>query len=145
MRIRPARGDDFEAVTSLLEELGRPEVTDETRADCRAVFEHQVVDPRSHHSVAETSDGEIVGFCSMHFRARLNHPTEEAWIPDLIVREQARGAGVGRKLMTEAEERARARGCHALALESAYHRAEAHAFYRTLKLRDVSKAFHKKL
>jgi GNAT superfamily N-acetyltransferase len=145
MKIRPARGDDFEAVTALLEALGRPTVTDETRADCRAVFEQQVVDPRSHHSVAETSDGDIVGFCSMHFRARLNHPTDEAWIPDLIVREEARGAGIGRKLMEEQERRARSHGCHVLALESAYFRAEAHAFYLSLKLRDSAKAFVKQL
>ena len=145
MKVRPARGDDFEAVTTLLEALGRPVVTEETSADCRAVFEQQVVDPRSHHSVAETSEGEVVGFCSMHFRARLNHPTEEAWVPDLIVREEARGAGVGRKLMEEQERRAREHGCHTLALESGYQRAEAHMLYRNLKLRDSAKAFVKKL
>ncbi len=145
MKIRPARREDFEAVAALLEELGRPAVTDETRDRCRDVFEQQVLDPRKHHSVAETSDGDIVGFCSMHFRGRLNHPTDEAWIPDLIVREEARGSGIGRKLMEEQERLARVHGCHMLALESAYFRAEAHAFYRELKLRDVAKAFTKKL
>jgi GNAT superfamily N-acetyltransferase len=145
MKIRTARGDDFEAVTALLEALGRPTVTEETRPDCRAVFEQQVVDPRCHHTVAETSDGDIVGFCSMHFRARLNHPTDEAWIPDLFVRQEARGIGVGRKLMEEQERRARGHGCHQLALESGYQRAEAHMLYRNLKLRDSGKVFYKQL
>ena len=145
MTVRPAGAGDFEAVSALLGALGRPQVTDATRAECRAGFERQVADPSSHHSVAETSDGDVVGFCSMHFRARLNHPTDEAWIPDLIVLEEARGTGVGRELMEEQERRARGHGCHALALESAYHRTDAHRFYGNLGLRDLSKAFYKQL
>ena len=145
MTVRLARADDFEAVTALLEELGRLRVTDETRDACRAVFEQQIADSRSHHCVAETSEGDVVGFCSMHFRARLNHATDEAWIPDLIVREQARGVGVGHELMAEQERRAREHGCHQLVLESAYHRTGAHRFYLDLGMLDVSKAFYKVL
>ena len=144
MRIRPARGDDFAAVTRLLEALGRPAVTDETIDDCRVIWEDQVVDPGSHHSVAE-EDGRVVGFCSLHFRTRLNHPTEEAWVPDLFVAESARRGGVGRALLEEAERRARDRGCHMLVLESGYNRAEAHHLYRRFKMRDSGKVFYKLL
>ena len=142
MRIRAARRDDFEAVTRLLEELGRPEVTPKTEADCRAVYEGEIMDPDAHHIVAE-HDGSVVAFASIHFRTRLNHPTEEVWIPDLIVTESARRRGIGRALLEEAERRGRERGCHMLQLESAYFRAEAHYMYRQFKMRDLGKAFYK--
>jgi GNAT superfamily N-acetyltransferase len=144
MRIRPARRDDFEAVARLLEELGRPAVTPATEADCRAVYEKQVFDPDSHHLLAEDEHG-VIAFASAHFRARLNHPTEEVWVPDLIVTENARRRGVGRALLEEIEARARDRDCHMIQLESAYFRAEAHHMYRQFKMRDVGKSFTKEL
>jgi GNAT superfamily N-acetyltransferase len=143
--VRPASRADFEAVTALLETLGRPTVTDETRADCRAMFEDQVVDPEAHHIVAEDEVGTVVGFCSLHFRERLNWPTREAWVPDLIVAEDARRQGVGAALLEEAERRARARDCHAITLESGYQRAEAHHLYRQSQMRDMGKQFYKPL
>ena len=145
MRIRAARRDDFEAVTALLEELGRPEVTDATREDCRVIFEEQVVRPDVHHMVAEDAQGDVVAFCSLHFRERLNFATPEAWIPDLIVSQPSRREGIARALLEEAERRARERGCWSLTLESGYQRAEAHHLYRRFRMRDSGKAFHKLL
>jgi GNAT superfamily N-acetyltransferase len=142
MRVRAARRDDFEAVTRLLEELGRPTVSAATEADCRAVYDKQIFDPDSHHILAEDEHG-VIAFASIHFRARLNHPTEEVWIPDLIVTERARRRGVARALLEEAERRASERGCHAMELESAYFRAEAHHLYRQFKMRDLGKSFYK--
>ena len=142
MRVRAARRDDFEAVTRLLEELGRPTVSAATEADCRAVYDKQIFDPDSHHIVAEDEHG-VIAFASVHFRARLNHPTEEIWIADLIVTERARRRGVARALLEEAERRASERGCHAMELESAYFRAEAHHLYRQFKMRDLGKSFYK--
>jgi GNAT superfamily N-acetyltransferase len=144
MRIRAARRDDFEGVTRLLEELGRPLVIAEAEADCRAVYDEQVVDPNTHHIVAEDGSG-LIAFASLHFRGRLNHPTQEAWIPDLLVTERARRRGVGRALLEEAERHARERGCHLLTLESGYQRAEAHHMYRQFRMRDVGKSFVKAL
>jgi GNAT superfamily N-acetyltransferase len=142
MRIRAARRDDFEAVTRLLELLGRPQVPAAAEDDCRAVFEEQITDPCTHHIVAEDASG-IVAFASLHFRSRLNHASEEAWIPDLVVAEGARRNGVGRALLDEAERRARERGCHRIQLESGYRRAEAHHMYRQFRMRDEGKYFVK--
>lgn len=145
MRVRAARGDDFDAVTELLELLGRAPVTAATCEDCFAIFEQQVVDPRCHHIVCEDEDGRVVGFCSLYFRPRLNYPSEEAWIADLIVAEAARMRGVGYALLDEAERRSRDRGCHALTLESGYRRAEAHHLYSRARMRDAGKQFWKDL
>ena len=143
--IRAARGDDFEAVTALLETLGRAAVTDATRADAQAVFHEQVVDPNAHHMVAEDEEGEVVAFCSLHFRKRLNHATEEAWVPDLFVADRARRQGLGRALLEEVERRAIDRGCWHLTLESGHQRAEAHQLYRSFRMRDAGKQFSKPL
>ena len=144
--IRAARGDDFDGVTRLLEGLGRPAVDDDgTREDARAVYRMQVLDPNTHHMVVEGPGGELVGFCSLHYRTRLNHATEEAWVPDLYVAEHARLRGLGRALLEEAERRAVARGCWHLTLESGHQRAEAHALYRSFRMRDSGRQFSKLL
>jgi GNAT superfamily N-acetyltransferase len=143
--IRAARGDDFDGVTALLEGLGRPTVTDATREDARAVYRTQVLDPNTHHMVVESPSGELVAVCSLHYRTRLNHATEEAWIPDLYVAEGARQRGIARGLLEEAERRAIARGCWHLTLESGHQRAEAHALYRNFRMRDSGRQFSKLL
>ena len=143
MRVRAARGDDFDRVAALLELFGRPALTDATRADAKAVYERQVFDPDTHHLVAEDDRGRVVAVCAVHFRRRLNHATQEAWIPDLFVLESARDAGAGRALLAEAERRARERGCHALAIEAEYREAEAHLLLRKVRFRDEGKAFRK--
>jgi ribosomal protein S18 acetylase RimI-like enzyme len=142
VRIRAARRDDFESVSRLLELVGRPKATAED--DCRAVFEEQITDPDSHHIVAEDAAG-VVGFASLHFRSRLNQPTEEAWLPDLVVADEARRVGVGRALLDEAERRARERRCHPIQLESGYRQAEAHHMCRQFGMRDDGKFFVKPL
>ena len=143
MRVRAARRDDFEAITRLLEELGRPRTLGAAdEAERRAIYELQVVQPDTHHIVAENDSGDVVAFASLHFRVRLNWPDDEAWIPDLIVTDSARRAGIGRALLDEAVRRARDHGCHALTLESGYQRAEAHHMYRTFGMRDAGKQFY---
>ena|SRR5436305_433308 len=145
MNVRSAEPHDFEAVTALLEALGRKEVTDDTRDRCREIYASQISDPTSDHLVAVNDDGEVVGFCSLHFRKRLNYTTPEAWVPDLIVSEGLRRTGVGKALLEHAEQRALDRNCWALSLESAYHRVEAHRFYAAFGMRDAGKSFHKLL
>jgi GNAT superfamily N-acetyltransferase len=145
MRVRDAEPQDFDVVTELLELLGRAEVTDATRDRCREIYAAQVTDPATKHLVAENDAGEVVGFCSLHFRNRLNHPTAQAWIPDLIVRESARRQGVARALLQAAEDAALDRDCWDFTLESGYQRTEAHMVYANFGMRDHGKYFRKLL
>ena len=136
---------DYAGVCALLAELGRPQVTPETDAACRAVFDADLEADGADHLVAVDDSGTVVGFCSLHYRRRLNQVTEEAWVPDLVIAEELRGGGFGGALLAEAERRARARGCHQLVLESAYFRTRAHHFYETFGMTDAAKAFVMKL
>jgi GNAT superfamily N-acetyltransferase len=145
MNVRSAEPRDFEAVTTLLEALGRKEVTEETRDRCREIYAAQISDPTADHLVAENDEGEVVGFCSLHFQKRLNYTTPEAWVPDLIVVEDLRRSGIGKALLEHAEQRAIERRCWALSLESAHHRVEAHRFYAAFGMRDMGKSFRKLL
>jgi GNAT superfamily N-acetyltransferase len=145
MNVRSAVPQDFDAVTALLARLGRAPVTDETRDRCREVYAAQLSDPAVDHLVAEDEGGQIVGFCSLHFRSRLNHATPQAWVPDLFVLESVRRQGIGGALLEEAEARSIRRGCWEITLESAYQRAEAHQLYATFGMRDAGKFFRKLL
>jgi GNAT superfamily N-acetyltransferase len=145
VQVRPVVPADFRAVCGLLAELGRPPVTGDSEDACRRTFELDLADPGADHLIALDPDGEPVGFCSLHYRRRLNQATEQAWIPDLIVAEGVRGTGVGRALLEEAERRARERGCHALTLESGHARTRAHGVYVAAGMQDTGKVFGKPL
>lgn len=140
-----AAPEDFQPVCDLLEELGRAPVTAETREACGRLWAYQLVDRGTDHLVAESSAGAVIAFCSLHYRPRLNHPTPDAWIPDLIVTFSERGKGIARALLQEAERRARERGCWQLTLESGYARKEAHGLYAGFGMADKGHYFAKPL
>jgi GNAT superfamily N-acetyltransferase len=144
MTVRNAQETDFVRVTELLETLGRARVTHDSYAAARQVYLDQLADPDAAHLVA-IDGGVVVGFCSLHFRSRLNHTTPQAWIPDLFVDRAARGRGTAKTLLIEAERLARERGCHELALESGYERSEAHLLYSAAGMQDAGKYFRKAL
>jgi GNAT superfamily N-acetyltransferase len=95
--------------------------------------------------VAE-SRGRLVGW----LHASVHHTiTNEisAEIAGLVVDEQVRGTGVGRALMSAAEQWARAQSCESVRLRSNVIRVGAHAFYRRLRYEIIKSqhAFRKKL
>ena len=143
MEVRPAHLEDLTAVTALLEILGRPRLVP-GQEDFKDVYEKQVADPHTHHLVAE-GDGELVGFCSLHFRGRLNQSQLEAWIPDLVVSPAARRQGVAQALLEAAVSAARERHCHQLTLESGYARLDAHRLYERFGMTDAGKQFYMRL
>jgi GNAT superfamily N-acetyltransferase len=145
VNVRPARGDDFESVSALLERAGRPAVTRSTRDDLKVLYELQVVDPNAHHIVIEDDERTVVGFLSLHFRVRLNFVAPEAWIGDVFVLEDVRLQGYGAALMGEATHRAREHGCFRICSESGYKRAESHQLFRSVGLRDRGKYFERTL
>ncbi len=129
----------------LLAQLGRPDVRgtpDESPA--RRVFESYLRRPDVVVLVAE-SDGRLVGFLDMEYRSRLGFTAPQAWIPDLIVEEDARSRGIGRALLARAEDLARERGCWGMSLESANWRSASHAFYERQGWEQTSRGFTKLL
>jgi GNAT superfamily N-acetyltransferase len=141
VHVREATSDDWERVKELLAELGRPDVRDDPdEPEHRARFEQYLARHDALALVAE-HDGAIVGFVDVEFRQRLNFLQPEAWVPDLVVAEAARGTGAGRALLEEVERRAIERDTWGMALESANWRESSHAFYEHVGWSDVAKAF----
>lgn len=140
MEIREVREADFEALTRLIGELGRPQLTESNRGSLRRVFDILRSDPSAVFLVAE-ADGELIGTIRVQIRDRLNFANPEAWISDFIVTEKHRGRGVGRTLLRHTIRVAQERRCVRLLLESGYQRVHAHALYLSEGFVDSGKAF----
>ena len=145
IHVREATSADWQAVASLLAELGRPDVRGlEAEARHAERFESYLARPDTVALLAEMG-GEVVGFVDLEFRQRLNFDAPQAWIPDLIVAERARGRGAGTALLVCAQELSRARGCWGMTLESATWRTDAHRFYQREGWEGTALSFSKPL
>ena len=142
VELRPVADDDrdFEAVTRLLAELGRPAPTGEKLPALRRTYAEHVRRPATGSLLAHL-DGEPVGFLSLELRQPFFTTAPQAWIPDLIVAEAARGRDIGAALLDAAFAEAAARGAYAVALESGHQRAVAHRLYAAAGMSDVGSFF----
>ena len=66
--------------------------------------------------VAEWPQGRIAGYVSAHWLPYLFMSGPEGYVSELFVRADARGRGVGRRLLSAIESEARGRGCQRLSL-----------------------------
>jgi ribosomal protein S18 acetylase RimI-like enzyme len=131
-----AADEDFAAVTALLAELGRPAPSDEKLPALQRTYDLHVRRDNTGSMLAELN-GTPVGFVSLEFRDRVGAKGPEAWIPDLIVTEAARGRDIGATLLDAAFAEAEARGASAVKLESGSQRLVAHQLYRAAGMVDV--------
>ncbi len=129
-RVRLALETDLPVMLRLLAELGRPRA-DAADARVAEVYREHMADPDRLVLVVELG-GQVVGALDGTLRTRLNWPTRELWIADLIVTESARGHEAGRALMNEAVAQAQRHGCHRIVLESGHQRKLAHGLYQSM-------------
>jgi ribosomal protein S18 acetylase RimI-like enzyme len=76
--------------------------------------------------------GKAVGVCQLRYRLSVWTGSEDVWLEDLFVTEQARGGGCGRELVEAAFESARARGCRRIELDVNEQNTAALRFYESL-------------
>jgi GNAT superfamily N-acetyltransferase len=124
--VRPPAPGDFERMAQLAAQLGypcRPEDVANRLREMRDSRQHAVF-------VAQRDDGQIVGWIGTHiFRSVVLDAIAE--ISGLVVDEDSRSRGVGRRLLDAAEEWARSVGNTALWVRSNAVRGRAHRFYRS--------------
>ena len=128
--------EDFDAATRLLAELGRPSPSEERLPALRRTYAAHVQRPDT-ASMLAFLDGTPVGFVSLEFRQPFFVEAPQAWIPDLVVTDSARGRHVGAALLDAAFAESARRGAYAVALESGSHRAVAHRLYESAGMSDV--------
>jgi ribosomal protein S18 acetylase RimI-like enzyme len=126
--IRAMTVADFDAVSRLLGELGLPVPAEERVPALRRTLAAHLADPHAVARVAER-DGEVVGMCTLVLREPFYMDAPQAWIPELVVAERARGAGIGALLLDDALATAAGRGAYACVLESGPQRRVAHGLY----------------
>lgn len=145
LQIRPARPEDWPAVSGLLVELGRG-VAEGTADDPthRMHFAGHIRQISNVTLIAE-HEGEVVGVLDMEYYQRLGDHRPQAHVNDVVVTERLRGGGIGRTLIDRAEELARKRGCFRMALVTSGWRADAHRFYERRGWTDFGTWFVKPL
>jgi GNAT superfamily N-acetyltransferase len=126
MYIRTAKAEDIDAILSLLQQLwpGR----ELNQGNLQDIFYRGIENDDAMYLCAET-DGNVIGFCAMAIRDSFWQAGPLAYIEIVIVDSNIRGQGIGTRLMEEAIDIARDRGCKKLELDSAFHREKAHGFY----------------
>jgi GNAT superfamily N-acetyltransferase len=122
--LRSANASDAEDVANLFTLLGHatnaidvPARLTAVQADGGAVI------------LATDVDGRALGVMSLSRHSVIHAAGPVAYITGLITLAEARGQGVGRSLVEAAKEWARREGCVRIAVTSAEHRDDAHAFY----------------
>lgn len=139
-RIRPAQPEDAPALAVLAGQLGYPTAPEEMTARLQTLAE----DDRHAVFVAVKADGEVVGWIHIYL-CPLLIASREAVIGGLVVDENHHSRGVGTRLVQEAEDWARARGCEGMTVRTNVVRERTPAFYRRLGFREVKvqRVFHK--
>ena len=92
-----------------------------------------------------TEGNAIVGLCGLHLMTAIHRDAPVGRVTILVVREDARGRGIGRRLVQAAEELMRARGCAFLEITSNRKLEQAHQFYETIGYDRTSFRFAKAL
>lgn len=125
--IRQMQAGDAAAVAALTTQLGYPATENETRRRFDLIKDRW--DARLF--VAQHARNAIVGW--IHVQATyLLECDARAEIWGLVVSDEVRGGGVGRRLVQAAEEWALMRGLHVMAVRSNRLRIDAHGFYEHL-------------
>lgn len=128
--VRMARPDDWAAVAGLLVELGRgvaAGIADDPTH--RLHFAGHIRQIEQVTLVAERGEASLLGMIDMEYHQRLGDHRPQARVNDLVVTDGARGEGVGRALLSRAEELAGKRGCFRMTLVTAAWREATIAFY----------------
>ncbi len=141
--VRRASPADIGALLPLYEELadGKRTAAPADRLRAQAVLAEVLADPRRHLLVA-VLEGELVGTAALLVVANLTHRGEPwAIVENVVVAASHRRRGVGRALMGDLIEIARAAGRYKVQLLSGKHRARAHVFYRTMGMEPIAEGF----
>jgi GNAT superfamily N-acetyltransferase len=125
--VRSARPGDAVAISELLLELGYPSSTGQVEQRIAA----NLSSTGTAVFIAE-SDQRLIGVLSFHCIPLFHADGALGRITSLVVATDYRQRGIGRLLVSAAEEYGWAHGCTRVEVTSGDHRSDAHAFYQRL-------------
>jgi GNAT superfamily N-acetyltransferase len=123
LSIRRLTADDADAAAELSSQLGYSS----SPGDLRERIE-ELSHTADRVAFAAVVDGQIVGWIDAAMERHLQYAAS-AVIGGLVVREDMRGLGVGRRLCLEVEEWARSKSVPLVRVRSQIKREDAHRFY----------------
>lgn len=125
--LRHASLRDASEIARLLTQLGHATTTEQV-IDRWGAWETD-----GNSALVASRDAEtLIGLCMLHQTRVLHRPRPLGRITALVVEEECRGQGIGRMLVTAAEDLFVRAGCGLLEVTSNLKRADAHAFYEAL-------------
>jgi len=122
--IRTAMKNDLEGVYALMRQLSRHDFTNEQFEDC------YLYNLENNHILVYEQDKKIYGCGILSIYYPLDYSRKVAEIVELIVDEDVRSRGIGKKLLKFLEQIAINNECVCLSLDSGKPRADAHRFYK---------------
>lgn len=131
VRVWPAEAGDLDAVAELI--AGFRDFWDKSEPgveSIRASVERILAGGDGEYLLGATGDDPPAGVAQIRFRWSVWTAAEDCWLEDLYVREEARGAGLGRAIVEACFERARERGCKRIELDVNEDNEAAIALYR---------------
>jgi GNAT superfamily N-acetyltransferase len=134
--IKKVETSDIDGIAALCSQLGYPCTYDEVAprsAELMKNEEHIIF-------VAVNFDGKIVGWVHSYI-VKLFYADKSPEIGGIVVDENYRGHGVGRKLMNAVEEWTERKGCSVVSLRSNSKRIEAHLFYNLIGYEKVKEQY----
>lgn len=141
--VRPARAADAPRLAELCAQLGYPV----SQAEVEQRLTGKIL-PNPEHAlfVAETAEGEVIGWVHAYSRDLLMDPPHIE-LGGLVVDERTRSCGAGAMLMQRVEQWARGRGMEFVFVRSNAKRERAHKFYQRVgyAIMKTSLTFHKGL
>ena len=144
--IRESNYDDIPSLLELLYELGRPKLQQDSDSEkFEKLLKNYIQENDKKILVAQINNSEIIGMISMVFLPRLNQNTLELYIPELIISQNYRSKGIGKKLINFSINLGKEKKCHRMRLESGNQRVESHKFYKHLGFENSSIFFTKNL
>jgi GNAT superfamily N-acetyltransferase len=120
--IRKAAVEDALALARLLRGLGfferlERETLATTQARIARHLEMGLASPNSHTILAaQDEQNNLLGYAAVHWLPYLLLPGPEGYVSELFIAEQARGQGLGSRMLDEIVAEARRRGCFRLQL-----------------------------
>jgi GNAT superfamily N-acetyltransferase len=127
--VRGADSRDLEALLPLVEAFQAHEKIPFEREAARANLARLLGEPRFGQVLLAEQDGRAIGYAILTYGYDLEFGGMDGYLTDLFLADDARGHGLGRWLLGEAEAAARAAEVQALHLMVAPHNQRAHHLY----------------
>jgi GNAT superfamily N-acetyltransferase len=128
MIIRGAQSEDVKALANLMTDLGYPTSSEQMRRRFEAIS----ADP-SYGTLVADKGGKVLGMVGLHFERYYESEGSCVRIMALVVGSEYRGRGVGRILVSAAEDWARRRSAKDIMLTTHKRRIDTHRFYKSLR------------